>query len=325
MKKRICVIASGGTISSVATTAEGFPVPSHSGEQLVGGNSGLRQLADIQVEDFSRVLSSQLTVPQIHQLARRIRQVLEDSHSIDGIVVTHGTGAMEESAWMADLVVDDPRPVVFTGAMRSASDHYTDGPFNLFQAVRVAVSEEARHRGVMIVMNGQIHSARDAIKTHTTGTDTFQSREFGPLGYAYPDRIVFMRKLEHRLTVSTESPEFGVDLVKFVVGMDDRYLRCSTDAGARGIVIEGSGLGNLNDDVMKGVDYALARGVIIVVCSRSPEGRVFPAYGTKTGAKALLDKGCLLASLPGQKVRILLMMLLGTGLSFREMQVILDP
>lgn len=324
MSKKIRLIACGGTISSVASK-DGLPVPDQNGEDLINSIPSLEQVAQIEVENYSKVLSSQLTAEQLYGLGMRIREILAASKDVDGVIVTHGTGAMEESAWMTDLLVDDERPVVFTGAMRSASDPFTDGPFNLYNAARVAASPLSRGRGTMVVMNGVIHPARDVVKSHTTGADTFKSGEFGPLGYVYPDRIHFARHQVLRKPIFTEDPQFNVDVIKFVVGMDDRFLRASVNAGAKAIVIEGSGLANLNDQVMKGVDYALEQGVQVVVCSRSPNGRVYPAYGTKTGAQALLERGCLLASMPGQKARILMMLLLGTMSDRVEMQKILDP
>jgi L-asparaginase len=324
LSTRIQLIACGGTISTVAGK-DGLPVPEHNGEDLIKSIPGLGEETHIEVENFSKVLSSQLTVEQLYGLGKRIHNIFAAKKDIDGIVVTHGTGAMEESSWMTDLLVDDERPVVFTGAMRSASDPYTDGPFNMYNAIRVAGSRYSRNRGTMVVMNGVIHPARDVMKTHTTGADTFKSGEFGPLGYVYPDRIHFAREHLFRTSIYTDNPQFNVDVVKFVVGMDDRFLQASVDAGAKAIVIEGSGLANLNDQVMKGVDYALSRGVHVVVCSRSSDGRVYPAYGTKTGAQALLERGCLLASMPGPKTRILMMLLLGTTNDRAELQKQLDP
>lgn len=324
LNTRIRLIACGGTISSVAGK-DGLPVPDYNGEDLIRSIPGLGQVANIEVENFSKVLSSQLTSQQLYGLGKRIREIFADSKYVDGIVVTHGTGAMEESSFMTDLLVDDERPVVFTGAMRSASDPFTDGPFNLYNAVRVAGSPLSRGRGTLLVMNGLIHPARDVIKAHTTGADTFKSGEFGPLGYVYPDRIHYAREHNLRTSVYTDNPQFNVDVIKFVVGMDDRFMRASVDAGSKAIVIEGSGLANLNDQVMKGVEYALGQGIYVVVCSRSSDGRVYPAYGTKTGAQALLERGCLLASMPGQKVRILMMLLLGMTNDKAELQKYLDP
>lgn len=324
MTARLRLLACGGTISTEAS-AHGLALPKRSGEDLLS-NLPETGVGEIAVENFSKVLSSQFTVTQVHELGLRIREIMSEDPHLAGIVVTHGTGAMEESAFMADLLYEDERPVVFTGAMRSASDPFYDGSFNLYNAIRVASSPLAKNRGVMVVMNGTIHSAQDAVKTHTTAVDTFQSGEFGPLGYVYPDGIQFVRNQLRRMSFPECSQiEPKVDLIKFVVGMDDCFVRASVAAGVKCIVIEGSGLGNLNDRLVEGVQYALENSVIVVICSRSPKGRVYPSYGTNTGAEALRRMGCILASMPGPKLRMLLMVLLGITRDRDELQRIIDP
>jgi L-asparaginase len=324
-KPLIRVIASGGTISAKASDGSGYFSPALAGEELVRAVPGLGDAARVKVENFSKVLSSQLTVEQVYGLARRVRTVLAEEPDLSGVVVTHGTGAMEESSFLADLLHDDARPVVFTGAMRGASDPFTDGPFNLYNAVRIAASPEARGHGVMVALNSLIHPARDIYKSHTTGADTFRSGEFGPLGYAYPDRIHFARTPLLRRVLNPAQPELNVDLIKFAVGMDDRFIRASVAAGAKGIVIEGSGLGNVNDLVADGIAHALASSVTVVVCSRSTDGRVFPSYGTKAGAASLVAQGCILASLSGTKARIMLMLALGVTRDRSQLQALFDP
>ncbi|QSO49362.1 asparaginase [Alicyclobacillus mengziensis] len=324
MKTRLRLLACGGTISAEASD-NGFALPKRSGEDLLA-QLPKTEVSEITVENFSKVLSSQFTVDQVHQLALRIRNIMSEDPLLTGIVVTHGTGAMEENAFMADLLYADERPVVFTGAMRSASDPFWDGAMNLVNAIRVASSPLSKNRGVLVAMNGTIHAASDVTKTHTTAVDTFDSGEFGPLGYVYPDGIYYARDQLHRMRFpELTAIEPKVDLIKFVVGMDDRFIRTSVESGAKGIVIEGSGLGNLNDSLIQGVRYALLQSVKVVVCSRSPKGRVYPAYGTNTGAEALRKMGCILASMPGPKVRMLLMVLLGLTQERDELQQIIDP
>jgi len=323
-KPKVLVLSSGGTISTEKAAGEGYFVPAKTGEDLVRAVPGLTSLADVRVENFSRVLSSQLTVEQVYGIARRVRTALAEDPDLAGVVVTHGTGAMEETAFMTDLMVDDPRPVAFTGAMRGGSDPFSDGPYNLWSAVRVATAREARGLGVVIVMNSHIHPARDAFKSHTTSLETFHSGEYGPLGYVYPDRIHVARRPLIRTPLYTETPVFDVDLIKFVVGMDDRYVRASVDSGAAAIVVEGSGLGNVNDRVADALADAVRRGVVVAVCSRSPFGRTFPSYGTKAAAAALVDKGCLLSSMSGPKTRILLMLALGITRDPARLQELLD-
>lgn len=325
MKPRIRIISVGGTISSSVSKEKLYASPQYSGEELIEHIPQVKELADLQVENFSKVLSSQLTIEQLYDLGCRIRKILREDPGLTGIVVTHGTGTMEESVFMADLMVHDKRPVVFTGAMRNLSEPYTDAFFNLDNAIRTAISPQSVGKGVMVVMNGVIHPARGVTKLHTTAVDTFHSGEYGPLGYVYPDRVHFVREPLLRFHIFTEKPEFNIDLIKFVVGMDDRFIKASMHAGAKGIVIEGSGLGNVNASLVDGITHAINNGLTVVVCSRCHHGRVYPVYGTKAGAASLVERGCILGSLPGNQSRLLLMLALGVSKKKKWLQKCFDP
>jgi len=313
------LVAAGGTI---AADGDGLVVPVHGGAALAAG-AELAEHVELEVEDFAAVLSSELTVEQVHGLARRVAQILREDAELTGVVVTHGTGTLEETAFMADLIVDDPRPVVFTGAMRAGAGG--DGPANLADAVRVSASDAARETGVLVVMNGAIHAARHVYKAHTTALDAFRSAGAGPVGRVYPDRVEVASAPLLRLHLPVDAPVVGVDLVKFVVGMDDRHVRASVAAGAAAIVLEGSGLGNLNSRVVPAVVDALERGVVVVLASRAVEGRVWPYYATEGGSGSLVRRGCLVSSLSGPKTRILLMLALAQTRDARELQAFLDP
>jgi L-asparaginase len=279
----------------------------------------------VEVEDFSRILSSQLSVEDVYQLAVHVRDRLKSRQDLSGVVVTHGTGTMEESAFMASLVVADPRPIVFTGAMNAADDALSDGPSNLAVSIRVAVDRRSRRRGVLIVIANRIFDSLDATKQHTTDLASFHSVNYGPIGYAYPDRIQFGRRVETRLRLPVTVPDFKVDLIKFVVGMDDRFVRTSIDAGSSGIVLEASGLGNVNDAVARALAAAIKAGITVVIASRVPAGRVYPAYGTRGGGRSLATAGCILSSIPGPKARLLLMLALGAHLDKPRLRRLFDP
>jgi L-asparaginase len=324
VKPKILIISVGGTISSASENST-VASPKYDGEEIVRAVPKINDLAEIRVQNFSKVLSSQLSVDQIYLLCQRINEEFNKDPELTGIVVTHGTGAMEESSFMADLMVSDERPVVFTGAMRHLSNPFTDGYFNLYNAVQIAVSSYSRNKGVMVALNGVIHPARDVYKSHTTGTDTFNSGEFGPIGYVYPDRIHISRETTFRPKVYTDNPSFNIDLIKFVVGMDDRFIKSSIEFGAEGIVIEGSGLGNVNESLANGINLALEKGITVVISTRCSQGRVFPSYGTKAGAASLSEMGCILTSLQGPKARMMLMLALGATKSFEELQQLFDP
>jgi L-asparaginase len=195
----------------------------------------------------------------------------------------------------------------------------------VLDAIRIAASDAARKKGVLVVMNNTIHAARHAVKAHTIARNAFRSGGIGPIGYAYPDRIEFAATPLLRQHIAPDEPVFSVDLIKFVVGMDDRHVRASIAAGAEAIVIEGSGLGNLNTQVLPGVLDALERGIFVTLCSRTGEGRVWPYYATAAGGASLAERGCLLSSLPGPKTRILLMLALGLTREPEALQLLLDP
>jgi L-asparaginase len=174
-------------------------------------------------------------------------------------------------------------------------------------------------------MNGVVHAARHVYKAHTTAFDAFRSADVGPLGRVYPDRVELVAAPLAHQNLPAQAPVADVDLVKFVVGMDDRHIRASVSAGAAAIVLEGSGLGNLNSRVIPSVADALERGVVVVLASRAVEGRVWPYYATAAGSGSLIELGCLVSSLSGPKTRILLMLALALTRDRSQLQAFLDP
>lgn len=284
----------------------------------------VRQLAAIDVLEFAVKLSSQLSLEELLDMSSLIERHLSADPDLAGVVVTHGTGTMEESSFFADLVIDDDRPIVFTGAMRGGPGHLSDGPVNLLDAVKIAVDKTSRERGVLVAMNGEVHTARRAVKRHTLSSGAFDSGEFGPLAVVYPDKIAFGGRVRRSPTIKPTTLVTNVDLIKFVVGMDDRYVQTSIAAGASAIVLEGSGLGNLNDLMAEGVETAIESGVHVVLCSRASYGRTFASYGTAAGSASLAQRGCLFSSLPGPKARIFMILALGVTRSSQRLQELLD-
>lgn len=322
--KRIRVISTGGTISTEAKHPGRGLEPSRSGFSFIKAleELGLLSGIEVEVEDYSRTLSTDLSLPQIHGLALRIREVLRTDPGLAGVVVTHGTGTLEESAFWADLLHDDPRPVVFTGAMRSASHPFPDGLFNLWGALRVAADSAARNLGVLVVFDEAVYPAQDVVKVHTTRTSAFEAPEYGPVGRIYPDGIRFARRPLTRITLPPAEPEYRVDLLKFVVGVDDHLVRASLAWGSRGLVVEGSGLGNVNTAVADALVDAAQMGVAVVLASRCFSGRVVAMY---PAAVRLTRAGCMVTAFPGPKARILLMLALGAGVTGEALQALLDP
>jgi L-asparaginase len=309
----IRILTTGGTIASRMDDASGAVVSSIEGAQLLAASAGLVPIdVRIEVERFCNLGSFAIDLETSFALSRRIDSVLGDD-AVSGVVVTHGTDTMEESAFLADLVVSSGKPVVFTGAQRSADAPDGDGPRNLADAIRVAASREAWGLGPVIVFDGEIHAARDATKTHTSRLSTFASAEHGKLGDIDGDTVRISRRPPPRETFDVASIESRVDLVKLVIGADGRFVRCAVQTGAKAIVLEAFGRGNATPELTASVSEAVRAGVPVVVTSRCPQGRVLPIYGGGGGADLAASGAIFGGDLTGVKMRVLLCVLLASG------------
>ncbi len=284
-------------------------VPSSELADLLQQFPQLSRVANVELINYLNVPSPYMTPEMMFELAKLIDTKIL---AYDGIVVTHGTDTLEESAFLADLVLTTRKPVVFTAAMRSGGDLGLDGPRNIVGSVRVASHNESFDKGVLVVMNDDIHSARDVVKTDSGKVDAFTSPGLGPLGIVDPDEVVYHRASLYRENVWTQKIDPRVDLIKAVCGLDGRYIDCSIASGSRAIVIEAFGRGNLSKDMLPHIKKALDAGLIVVIASRTHTGRVLPEYGYEGGGKNLQDMGAILAGdLQGVKVRLKLMALFG--------------
>jgi L-asparaginase len=310
---KVVVVSTGGTIAMRRDAGTGKLVPAVSGEELVE-MLAWPQAPPLELDDFARVPSFDVHGQLVLALARRVLAHCRRPE-IAGVVVTHGTDTMEETVYAIDRLHGGDTPVVLTGAQRGADEPDADGPRNLRDAIRVAASEEARGRGAMIVFAGEIHPAREARKVHTSAVRAFASPGYGPIGHIDAGRVLFGRRPERRppLPFPEELPR--VDLIRLYAGSDGAFLRCSLAEGARAVVLEGTGRGNANEQVVAAVREAVASGVPVVVCSRCAEGRVEPVYG-RGGGRDLAEAGAVFAGdLAGPKARVLLQLALGAGLS----------
>ncbi|MCB5295428.1 MAG: asparaginase [Candidatus Cloacimonadaceae bacterium] len=306
--KNILLIMTGGTISMKSVGNLGV-VPTSELADFLAQFPQLQGVANVHVMDYLNIPSPYMTPQMMFGLAKLIDTKIL---AYDGIVVTHGTDTLEESAFMADLVLTTRKPVVFTAAMRSGSDLGLDGPRNIIGSVRVASNHESFDKGVLVVMNDEIHTARDVVKSDSGKVDAFTSPGLGPLGIVDPDSIVYHRASLYRENVWTEVLDTRVDLIKAVSGMDARFIDCSIESGARAIVIEAFGRGNLPKELIPGITKAIKQDIIVVIASRTHTGRVLPEYGYDGGGKHLSDIGAILAGdLKGIKVRLKLMTLFG--------------
>src|SRR5215813_8852655 len=320
MKHRLATLFTGGTISMRFDPATGGAVPALSGEEIIAQVPGLDGIADFDVINFGRWPGPHVTPPRMMELARAAREKLADE-SIAGAVVTHGTDTLEETAYLLDLVLNEEKPVVFVGAMRNSSELSWDGPGNLRSAVRVAVDPQARGLGVIVVMNDQLIAAAEATKTHTESTDTFQSRDFGPLGIVDKDRVIVTRRLFDRERIATDRIEERVDIIKMFAGADGRFINFAIDDGARGLVIEGLGRGNVPVAALPAIERAINSGIPVVITSRCPRGRVLDTYAYEGAGRQLRKMGAILGGmLTSDSARIKLMLELGGGWSVEQIR-----
>jgi L-asparaginase len=302
--------------------ATGKLVPAVSGEELVemlrsSGADG-EAIPPLELDDFAHVPSFDVHGELALSLARRV--VEHATGEADGVVVTHGTDTMEETAFVIErlLPLEHP-PIVLTGAQRSAAERDSDGPRNLRDAVRVACEPAARDRGPLVVFAGELHAAREVRKVHTSALAAFGSPGYGRVGTVDGERVVFQRAAERRPPLPDPAgPLPIVDLIRLYAGSDPRFVRASVSSGARAIVLEATGRGNANEQVVEGVREAVEAGVPVVVTSRCAEGRVEPVYG-RGGGKDLAEAGALFAGdLAGPKVRVLLQLALAGGVGVEE-------
>ncbi|MFT0859407.1 asparaginase [Ancylobacter sp. G4_0304] len=311
---KVVVICTGGTIASRRDAVHGDIRAVANGAELVAELSGLPDDLEVEVVQLFNVGSYALGLPEAFALARRADEELQRP-DVAGVVVTHGTDTMEESAFMADLLVASDKPVVFTGAQRLATEDDRDGPRNLSAAIRLAADPRLRGFGAMIAFDEEFHAARDVTKTHTSRVGTFQSAEHGKLGDVDAARIVIYRTPRARCPIPTTRIESAVELIKVSMGSSATFFRAALADGARGLVVEAFGRGNVPPGALEGIRLCAEAGVPVLVTSRCPQGRVQPIYGNG-GGKDVAAAGAIFAGdLSGIKARILLSVLVGAGTS----------
>ena len=312
MPRPVIVVSTGGTIAMRPDPATGKLVPAVSGAELVE-MLAWPEAPPLELVDFVQVPSFDMHGQLALSLACRVIEHTARG-DVAGVVVAHGTDTMEESVYLIDRVLGSDVPVVLTGAQRGADETDTDGPRNLRDAIRVASAPAARGRGALIAFAGEVHAAREVQKVHTSALRAFAAPGFGPIGAVDRERVVFQRRPERRPALPVPAELAPVDLIRLYAGSDGRFVRAAVEAGARAVVLEGTGRGNANDQVVAGVRDAVARGITVAVCSRCASGRVEPVYG-RGGGRDLAEAGALFAGdLAGPKVRVLLQIALGAGL-----------
>jgi L-asparaginase len=326
---RVRLLTTGGTIASTPDPDTGAMRASTSGDDLVAAIPGLADLADVEVEDVALVNSWDVTLPLMADLARRVAAAAADG--VAGVVVTHGTDTLEETAFALDLLHDAPLPVVVTGAMRGGGGNpaLTDGPRNLLAAVRVAAAPAARDLGCVTVLNEEVHAARWVTKLHTTALHTFASPGAGPVGHIDDRGLALRQRPPSGRALRTPNggipdPAEPIPLLWAAAGIDAGMVEAA-GADARGLVLAGSGSGNVPAPWLPAIRALLQRDIPVVLASRCQQGRVVPTYGGDGGGRVLVDAGVLpVGALSAVKARIALAFGLGAGLPRDDLGILLD-
>lgn len=319
----VVILATGGTIAGSADsgTQAGYTSGQVGIQTMIDAVPGIEKLAKVTGEQLSNVGSQDMSVEIWLTLAKRINELLLDEN-IDGIVITHGTDTMEETAFFLNLVVKSDKPVVLTGSMRPSTAVSAEGPLNLYNAVAVAANSNSKGHGVMAVMNDQIHSAHAVTKTNTTSVQTFMSPMHGLAGAVIYGKHEFYHKPHGLHTIQSE---FSIDGVETLPRVDIIYasvdtpadlIEASIAAGAKGVVIAGVGNGNMNKACLEACKKASENGIAVVRSTRVPTGYVL------RNAEVNDDEMGTIASdeLNAQKSRVLLMLALLKERSKEELQ-----
>jgi len=313
----VWVLSTGGTIAgqgSSSTDLSNYQPGTLRGEDLVKAVPEIRNVADVKVEQVANVNSSDLTIANWLTLANRINGIFAGDSKVAGVVVTHGTNTLEETAFFLNLTVKSDKPVVVVGAMRPATAISADGPLNLLNAIRTAAAPEARGKGALVVMNDEINGARDVTKTNTYRVETFRAPELGYLGYVDEDKISFYRTSTKRHTANSEFDVRGltalpkVDIVYSYIQPSPEIVHALIGSGDKGIVFAGTGAENISsfekDPLKEVLSLPAESRPILIRASRAGNGRVNPRDEYDQMGMIPAD------NLNAQKARILLMLAL---------------
>jgi L-asparaginase len=280
-KPSIRILATGGTIAGAQANAQsyGYKSGTFKVEDLINAVPAIKDLAELGGEQVANIGSQDMNDDVWLKLAKRVNALLSQS-DVDGVVITHGTDTLEETAFFLDLAVKSEKPVVLVGSMRPATAVSADGPGNLYNAVAVAASPGARGRGVLVALNDEIHAARNVTKTDTTNVDTFKSINRGPTGLVHTGKIAWFEPMDRRHTSKSEFSVEGksqlprVDIIFAHANMSPDLIDAAVRDGAKGIVIAGVGDGNMTQPAITALTRAAKAGVVVVRSTRLAGGLV---------------------------------------------------
>lgn len=316
--KRILVIHTGGTISmsedkdtgKVETNAE-HPMHRH--------QAFIQSLGDITEINPFQVPSPHINNQYINQLKDIITQSIERDE-YDAFVITHGTDTLEETAYLLDLTIDTNLPIILTGAMRSSNEIGSDGLYNYVSALKVASTDDAQNKGVMVVFNDEIHTAKNVTKTHTSNTSTFQSPNYGPIGSVTKTHVIFHHQPFPYKKYPSINPNIKIGIVKAHMDLSSDLLDFFVEKQYDGLIIEALGQGNMPPTSLQGIQNLLDADIPVVMVSRSFNGIVGGIYAYEGGGYQLQQMGIILSNgLNGQKARLKLLVGLSNHLSKEDL------
>lgn len=267
--------------------------------------------------DFLNIPSPHITFAHMLALYRKIQQ---EASVYDGFVITHGTDTLEETAYFLDTMAIPTKPIVLTGAMRSSNELGSDGIYNYLTALRVAADDKSADKGVLVVMNDEVHAAKYVTKTHTTNVSTFQTPTHGPLGLVTKKEILYFQTAEPRVRFDLQHISGTVPILAAYADMDTSLLDMMVPEHISGLVIEALGAGNLPPSILSALQKILDSGIPIVLVSRCFNGIAEPVYSYQGGGSQLQQMGILFVKeLNAQKARIKLLIALEAGLTGQEL------
>ncbi|WP_212391100.1 asparaginase [Sporosarcina beigongshangi] len=307
MKKNILLIHTGGTISMQLNSETGGVILS-AANPLALEIDNIQQFANITEIEAFNLPSPHITPVHMLELKLIIDREIADS-SFDGIVITHGTDTLEETAYFLELSTNYGVPIVLTGAMRSSNEIGADGVYNLMAAVRVAAADNAKAKGVLVVLNDEIHTATNVTKTHSSSVSTFQSPQYGPIGIVTKSAIHFHHAPLARVHLPVKDIQKKVAMFKIYAGMEPDMLQSVASLGYDGVVLEGLGQGNVPPALLLGIQQLLGENIPVIVVSRCFNGIAQDIYAYEGGGKMLKDMGVRFEhGLSGQKARLKLLL-----------------
>lgn len=317
---KVAIVFTGGTISMKVDERLKSAIPAMTDQEIISMVSGIEKIAEVETHHFGSFPGPHMDISRMFELAEMVRTLLAKD-DITGVVVTHGTDCLEETAYLLDLVLDTNKPVVITGAMRNGSELGYDGPANLSAAICTVCSKDSLNQGVLVVMNNQVNGADEVAKNHTMALDTFMSPDFGPLGIVDGDQVIYYRLRKNHPTIIKATEPKKVGLIKSVAGDDSEMIHFMLEKKYEGIVIEAMGRGNVPPQMVEGIRSAIEQGVPVVIVSRCLKGRVLDSYGYEGGGRQLRGIGVILGdNMSGQKARLRLMLLLNETNDITEIQ-----